>query len=84
MKLYSTDGIMCLKDKYEILDRWVEHFWESLNKINPSDHSTLEELLTLPQVPKLDSWAAIKTLKNKKKSPYEDSILGKIFKYIRP
>ncbi|CAE1322703.1 unnamed protein product [Acanthosepion pharaonis] len=75
-------------EKEEILARCAEHFKELLNKDMPIDSSALDELLTLPGLPDLDSTSnevnnVIKYIRYKK-SPGDDGIPEEVYKYGAP
>ena len=85
--LRSSDGSTLIKDTKGILDRWVEHLSELLNRINPFDNTFIDSLPTLPPIPDLDITPsfpevlkACRGLKNNKACG-PDALPGEIFKY---
>ena len=50
----STDGVL-IKNKELILARLAEYLQNLLNKVHISDHCFLDDLTTLPFIPKLDN-----------------------------
>ena len=49
----STDGVL-IKNKELILKRWAEYLQNLLNKVHTTDPDFLDDLPTLPIIPKLD------------------------------
>ena len=49
----STDGVL-IKNKELILKCWAEYLQNLLNKVHTTDPDFLDDLLTLPIIPKLD------------------------------
>ena len=49
----STDGVL-IKNKELILKRWAEYLQNLLNKVHTTDPGFLDDLPTLPTIPKLD------------------------------
>ena len=49
----STDGVL-IKNKELILERWAEYLQNLLNKVHTTDPGFLDDLPTLPVIPKLD------------------------------
>ena len=49
----STDGFL-FKNKELILKRWVEYLQNLLIEVHTTDHGFLDDLPTLPIIPKLD------------------------------
>ena len=49
----STDGVL-IKNKELILERWAEYLQNLLNKVHTTDPSFMDDLPTLPIIPKLD------------------------------
>ena len=49
----STDGVL-LKNKELILKRWAEYLQDLLNKVHTTDPDFLDDLPTLPIIPRLD------------------------------
>ena len=84
----STDGILN-KNKELILKRWAEYLQNLLNKVHTTDPGFLDDLPTLPIIPKLDDPSsfdkvekAILSLKdNKTAGP--DNIPAEVIKYGR-
>ena len=50
----STDGVL-IKNKELILERWAEYLQNLLNKVHITDPDFLDDLPTLPIIPKLDN-----------------------------
>jgi hypothetical protein len=81
----SSDGESLIRDRHGILARWAEHFSSLLNANNPSDHSVLDDLPTLPPCIDLDTppslekvVAAFNDMKSRK-SPGPDGIPAELF-----
>ena len=82
----STDGVV-LKNKELILERWAEYTQNLLNNVHTTDPDFLDDLPTLPIIPKRDDppsfdevEKAILSLKdNKAAGP--DNIPAKVIKY---
>ena len=51
----SSDGNTLIRDRQGILARWAEHFSVLLNAKNPTDHSVLDDLPTIPSCTDLDT-----------------------------
>ena len=49
----STDGVL-IKNKELILGRWAEYLQNLLNKVHTTDPGILDDLPTLPIIPRLD------------------------------
>ena len=49
----STDGVL-IKNKELILERWAEYLQNQLNKVHTTNPDFLDDLPTLPIIPKLD------------------------------
>ena len=49
----STDGVL-INNKELILERWAEYLQNLLNKVHTTDPDFLDDLPTLPIIPKLD------------------------------
>lgn len=52
--LRSATGQTLIKDNQGILDRWVEHLQELLNRVNPADPNVISRLPSLPPILELD------------------------------
>ena len=50
----AADGTSLIRDRKGILSRWAEHFNSLLNACNPSDHTVLQDLPSLPACTELD------------------------------
>ena len=82
----STDGVL-IKNKELILERWAEYLQNLLNKVHTTDPDFLDDLPTLPIIPKHDDppsfnevERAILSLKdNKAAGP--DNIPAEVIKY---
>ena len=82
----STDGVL-IKNKELLLERWAEYLQNLLNKVHTTDPGFLDDLPTLPIIPKLDDppsndevEKAILSLKdNKTGGP--DNIPDEVIKY---
>ena len=81
----STDGVL-IKNKELILERWAEYLQNLINKVHTTDPDFLDDLPTLPIIPKLDPPSfdevekAILSLKdNKAAGP--DNIPAEVIKY---
>ena len=82
----STDGDL-IKNKELILERWAEYLQNLLNKVHTTDPGFLDDLPTLPIIPKLDDLPSfdevekvILSLKdNKAAGP--DNIPAEVIKY---
>ena len=82
----STDGVL-IKNKELILERWAEYLQNLLNKVHTTDPTFLDDIPTLPIIPKLDDppsfdevKKAILSLKdNKAAGP--DNIPAEVIKY---
>ncbi|XP_076035331.1 uncharacterized protein LOC143021614 [Oratosquilla oratoria] len=83
----NPDRFTLITEKSKILDRWVEHYKELLNRSNPTDPTFLEDLPNLSTLRELDDvptrhevHLAISSLKsNKAAGP--DGIPAEILKY---
>jgi len=58
----TKDGITLIKDKKDILSRWVEHLQELLNQDNPVDQSIADQLPQLPIISELDTIPSIEEI----------------------
>ena len=83
----STDGNSLIRDRKAILSRWAEHFSLLLNANNPSNHSVLHELPSLPACTDLDTpptldevVGCLKGMKPRK-SPGPDQIPSELLLY---
>ena len=82
----SIDGDL-IKNKELILERWVEYLQNLLNKVHTTDPGFLDDLPTLPIIPKLDDppsfdeveRAILRLKDNKAAGP--DNILPEVIKY---
>ena len=82
----STDGVL-IKNKELILERWAEYLQNLLNKVHTTDPDFLDDLPTMPIIPKLDDppsfdevEKAILSLKDNKAAD-PDNILAEVIKY---
>ena len=82
----SNDGVL-IKNKELILKRWAEYLQNLLNKVHTTDPGYLDDLLTLPIIPKLDEppsfydvQKAIFSLKDNKTAD-PDNIPAEVIKY---
>ena len=82
----STDGVL-IKNKELILKRWAEYLQNLLNKVHTTDPGFLDDLPTLPIIPKLDDppsfdkmEKAILSLKDNK-AAVPDNIHAEVIKY---
>jgi len=58
----TMDGITLIKEKKDIISRWVEHLQELLNQDNPVDQSIADELPQLPIISELDTIPSIEEM----------------------
>jgi len=58
----TMDGITLIKEKKDIISRWVEHLQELLNQDNPVDQSIADELPELPIISELDTIPSIEEM----------------------
>ena len=85
--LRSADGNTLIKDRQGILQRWVEHLSDLLNRVNPADPNVFDRLPTLPpihhldQVPTFDEVVKAKNSLKNNKAAGPDGLPGEIFKY---
>ena len=85
--LRSADGNTLIKDRQGILQRWVEHLSELLNRVNPADPHIFERLPTLPpmhhldEVPSFEEVVKAKNSLKNNKAAGPDGLPGEIFKY---
>ena len=85
--LRSADGATLIKDQQGILQRWVEHLSDLLNRVNPADPHIFDTLPTLPpvhhldQVPSFEEVLKAKNSLKNNKAAGPDGLPGEIFKY---
>ena len=79
--------VVLIKNKELILERWAEYLQNLLNKVHTTDPDFLDDLPTLPIIPKLDDppsfdevEKAILSLKDNK-APGHDNIPAEVIKY---
>ena len=83
----STDGDL-IKNKELILERWAEYIQNLLNKVHTTDPGFLDDLPTLPFIPRLDDLpsfdevekAILRLKDNKAAGP--DNIPSEVIKYV--
>ena len=85
--LRSADGTTLIKDQQGILQQWVEHLSDLLNRVNPADPHIFYTLPTLPpvhhldQVPSFEEVLKAKNSLKNNKAAGPDGLPSGIFKY---